>query len=190
MRQNLLYIMILLSNMTQFNQMRELWILVACPNCVEPKKLVWYLNFSLWTRFDQNSLSFSITPLIQLIVHQLFSTKLSLSIKTSTFFASASDWKLCLIPSSILLLQPVVWLIDFWICGLLDVRFDTTKGAYKKYKFPQCNNNKRRNTQFCSRLAEMMASEVWASINIVGGHCGDTEQMPNRVRVFKLVVLH
>ena len=38
--------MILLSNMTQFNQMTELLIFVTCLNRVEPPKSVWYLNFS------------------------------------------------------------------------------------------------------------------------------------------------
>ena len=36
--------MILLSNMTQFDQMTELWIFVACPNRVEPPKQVSYLK--------------------------------------------------------------------------------------------------------------------------------------------------
>ena len=36
--------MILLSNMTQFNQMTELWIFVLYPNRVDPQKSALYLN--------------------------------------------------------------------------------------------------------------------------------------------------
>ena len=36
--------MILLSNMTQINQMTEVLIFVLCLNCVEPPKLVSYLK--------------------------------------------------------------------------------------------------------------------------------------------------
>ena len=39
--------MILLSNMAQFNHMTELWIMVSCPNRVEPPKSWSYLNRSI-----------------------------------------------------------------------------------------------------------------------------------------------
>ena len=44
--------MILLSNMTQFNQMTELWIFVSCPDRVEPPKSGPYLNSVLYTLSD------------------------------------------------------------------------------------------------------------------------------------------
>ena len=47
--------MILLSNMTQFNQMTELWIFVPCPNRVEPPKSWPYLN-TLGDIFRENLL--------------------------------------------------------------------------------------------------------------------------------------